>query len=175
MTDNQQPQDDLEGPEEFVELAPRGLLSTGPDGTILAANDTFSRWTGYGRSELIGVQLYQLFTKPSQIYYHTHYEPLLRLQGYVHEIAVDIVRRDKQLLPAFVNAEEKRRPDGSVALLRVAVFAATERRKYERELHRARARERGARGRAHDGSSRRAQGPAGRGPSRARAAQASAR
>lgn len=134
MTDNRQRRDDREGPDELLEFAPCGLLSTTPDGTIVTANETFSKWTGYGRSELIGVQLYQLFTRAGQIYYHTHCEPLLRLQGYVHEIAVDLVRRDNQLLPAFVNAVEKRRPDGSVALLRVALFAATERRKYEREL-----------------------------------------
>jgi PAS domain S-box-containing protein len=135
MSDQEQRWDGHEAPEDFVDFAPCGLLSTLPDGTILAANDTFSRWTGYDRSALIGTRrLAQLFTKPSQIYYHTHCEQLLRLQGFVNEIAVDIVRRDGAILPVFVNAVEKRTPDGSAALLRVAVFAATQRRKYEREL-----------------------------------------
>lgn len=135
MSDHEEQRGGHEAPEDFFELAPCGLLSTTPDGTISAANDTFAKWTGYERSELIGARrLHELFTKAGQIYYHTHCEPLLRLRGFVHEIAVDIVRRDGGVLPVFVNAAEKRAPDGSATLVRVAVFAATVRRKYEREL-----------------------------------------
>ncbi|MGC4070615.1 MAG: ATP-binding protein [Polyangiaceae bacterium] len=135
MNDHEQPWDGHEAPEEFIERAPCGLVSTAPDGTLLAVNDTFSQWTGYARSELVGSRrLVQLFTKASQIYYHTHYESLLRLQSFAHEIAFDVVRSDGRILPVFVNAIEKHGPDGSVALVRVAVFAATQRRRYEREL-----------------------------------------
>jgi PAS domain S-box-containing protein len=135
MTDDDQRWDGHEAPKEFIERAPCGLLSTAPDGTILAINDTFSKWIGYERSALVGARRFdQLFTKASQIYYHTHYESLLRLQGFAHEIAIDLVRSDGSILPTLVNAVEKRATDGSAALVRVAVFAATQRRRYEREL-----------------------------------------
>lgn len=124
-----------EAPHDFLEGAPCGLLSTADDGTILHVNDTFLAWTGYTRDALVGARrLDQLFTIPCRIYYETHYAPLLRLQGFVHEVAVDIVRDDGKILPAFVNTVEQRAPDGTAPLARVAVFAATDRRKYEREL-----------------------------------------
>jgi signal transduction histidine kinase len=120
---------------DFLDGAPCGLLCTAEDGTILHVNETFLAWSGHERGALVGARrLDQLFTIPCRIYYETHYAPLLRLQGFVHEVAVDIVRQDGQILPAFVNTVEKRAPDGSVELVRVAIFAATDRRKYEREL-----------------------------------------
>jgi PAS domain S-box-containing protein len=121
--------------EEFLDLAPCGLLSTTPDGKILTVNRTFLAWTGYERGSLVGVRrLDELFTIPCRIYYETHYAPLLRMQGFVSEIAIDIVRHDGRILPAFLNTVEKRDADGSALLLRTAVFDGSDRRKYEREL-----------------------------------------
>jgi signal transduction histidine kinase len=92
-------------------------------------------WTGYDRAELVCARRFdELLTVPCRIYYETHCAPLLRIQGFVHEIALDIVRRDAHTLPAFVNALEKRSADGTVELVRLAVFAAVARRAYEREL-----------------------------------------
>lgn len=121
--------------EEFLNTAPCGLLVTAPDGLILGANDTFFQWTGYERAALVGSRrLDHLFSLPSRIYYETHYAPLLRIQGFAHEVAVDIVQADGTTLPVFVNAVEKRSAEGRVELIRIAVFAARDRRTYEREL-----------------------------------------
>ena len=126
---------DGEAPGEFIDGAPCGLLTVAADGTILAANDTFLSWTGYERDELICSRRFdELLTVPCRMYYATHCVPLLRLQGFLHEVALDVVCRDQHLLPSFVNGVEKQGVDGAVVLVRFAVFAAVERRAYEREL-----------------------------------------
>ena len=60
------------------------------------------------------------------------------MQGSVREIALEVVRADGSRLPALVNSVLRRDESGEPAMVRIAVFAATDRRRYERELLRAR-------------------------------------
>ena len=121
--------------EDFFQGAPCGLLVGSRDGLILAVNDTFLSWTGYERQALVGVRHFDdLLSLPCRIYHETHYAPLLQIQGFVHELALDIRERDGKVLPVLVNTVEKRGPDGAIELLRYAVFSAADRRGYEREL-----------------------------------------
>jgi sigma-B regulation protein RsbU (phosphoserine phosphatase) len=120
--------------------APCGFLSTDPDGSILWANETFLRWTGWRREELVGSRTFASLLAPGgRIYHETHYAPMLAMQGEVHEIAFDMVRRDGTRFPALVNSVLERR-DGVPVAIHTAVFDATERREYERELVRQRER-----------------------------------
>ena len=79
-----------------------------------------------------------LLTAGGRIYHETHYAPLLAMQGRVREIAVDIVCADGRRLPVLVNSVLRRDDRGEPLLVRTAIFDATERRDYERELLRAR-------------------------------------
>jgi sigma-B regulation protein RsbU (phosphoserine phosphatase) len=125
--------------EALYEEAPCGYLSTTPAGTIVKVNRTFLRWTGYERHDLVGRRtLAELLTAGGRIYHETHYAPMLHMQGTVREIALDVVRADGSRLPALVNSVLQRDEDGQPAIVRVAIFDATERRQYERELVRAR-------------------------------------
>src|ERR1041384_242398 len=56
------------------------------------------------------------------------------MQGFVNEIALDVVCRDGRILPVLVNARERRDRDGSPLFNRMTLFDATDRRRYEREL-----------------------------------------
>ena len=56
------------------------------------------------------------------------------MQGFVNEIAFDLVRADGGRLPVLVNSVEKRDAAGDPLLHRTTVFNATDRRRYEREL-----------------------------------------
>jgi sigma-B regulation protein RsbU (phosphoserine phosphatase) len=124
---------------DLYENAPCGYLSTLPDGTILKANETFLRMSGRTRDELVGrLRFEQLLTPGGRIYHETHFAPMLRMQGTVREIAVDLARPDGGRVPVFVNAALKTDDAGAPTVIRVAVFDATERREYERELMRAR-------------------------------------
>ena len=124
--------------EALYERAPCGYLSTTPDGTIVKVNQTFLAWTGFRREELVGRRSFaELLTGGGRIYHETHYAPLLRMQGKVREIALDIVAADGRRLPALVNSVLERDEAGRPTVVRAAVFDATERREYERELLRA--------------------------------------
>ena len=63
------------------------------------------------------------------------------MQGWVREIAVEIVRADGSRLPALVNSTMHDRGPGQPPIVRTMVFDATDRRRYEEELLRARRRE----------------------------------
>ena len=132
--------------EDLFENAPCGYLSAAPDGRLLRVNATFLEWTGYRREELVGVKRFQdLLSVGGRIYHETHYAPMLRLQGSVREIAVDIVGANGDRLPVLVNSVLVRDAEGTPELVRTTIFDATERKLYERELLAARDRERAAR------------------------------
>lgn len=128
--------------EDLFENAPCGYLATAPDGTVLKVNRTFERWMGLARDELVGRRRFaELLTGGGRIYHETHFAPLLQMQGAVSEIALELVRADGTRLPALVNAVLRRGGDGRPRVIRITVFDASDRRRYEQELLRARRRD----------------------------------
>jgi phosphoserine phosphatase RsbU/P len=128
-------------PEQLYDRAPCGYLTTTPDGLVVKANATFLSLAGRSREELVGQRTFaELLSPGGQIYHETHYAPTLRMQGTVREVAFDLKRPDGSRIPVLVNAVLEYGPDGSPSLVRVAVFDATHRREYERELLRAKQR-----------------------------------
>jgi PAS domain S-box-containing protein len=119
-----------------------GLLTTARDGTIQRVNTTFCAWTGHSAAELLGRRFQELLTIGSKLFHQTHWMPLLQMQGSVAEVQLEIVHRDGRVLAVLVNAARRRVPDGTTAdgTVDIAVFIATDRRKYERELLAARRR-----------------------------------
>ncbi len=78
--------------EDLYENAPCGYILTLPDGTFAKVNRTFLDWVGYQRKDLLGSKRFQdLLTVGGKIFYETHYAPLLRMQGFVKEVAFDLV------------------------------------------------------------------------------------
>jgi sigma-B regulation protein RsbU (phosphoserine phosphatase) len=128
-------------PVALYERAPCGYLSTLPDGTIVKVNSTFLTLSGYQREQLVGrLRFAELLTAGGRIYHETHYAPMLEMQGSARAIALDIVRADGARLPVLVNAVMERDGEGRSIVVRAAVFDATDRREYERELLRAKER-----------------------------------
>jgi signal transduction histidine kinase/CheY-like chemotaxis protein len=62
----------------------------------------------------------------------------MRMQGFFNEVALDLVRADGSSLPVLVNAVERRDEAGHLGFIRITVFNASDRRRYERELLEAR-------------------------------------
>jgi PAS domain S-box-containing protein len=128
--------------EDLFEDAPCGYLSTRLDGTIVKVNRTFESWTGRDRGELLGRTRFQELLAPgARIYHETHYAPLLRMQGEVRGIAVEILCCDGARLPALINSVLRHDAEGRPQVIRTTVFDASDRRRYEQELLRARRRE----------------------------------
>jgi len=128
-------------PEELYDRAPCGYLSTTPDGLIIKCNQTLLTLTGYERTDLVGERTFaELLSPGGQIYHETHFAPMLRMQGRAREIALELVRKDGSRLPVLVNAVLELDDAGRPRVIRTAVFDATDRREYERELLRAKSR-----------------------------------
>lgn len=135
-TQGSPPTEDL---EDLYENAPCGYLSLQPDGRIVKVNRTLSAWIGIPADQLLGKRLHDLLNMPGRIFYETHFAPLLRMQGFFNEVALDLVTSDGRKLPVLANAMERRAEDGALLFTRVTMFQAAERRRYERELVDARA------------------------------------
>ena len=120
---------------ELYEQAPCGYIFTLPDGMIVRVNQTFLTWTGYARDELVSARRFQdLLTVPGKIFYETQYAPLVRLQGFVKEVAFDLVRCGREPLPVLVSSIQQVDADGRPLLIASTMFESTDRRAYEREL-----------------------------------------
>jgi PAS domain S-box-containing protein len=117
----------------LFEDAACGLVLAGTDGTILRANATFCRWLGYAAAELVGQRRVQdFFSMGGKVFHQTHCVPLLQVQGSVAEVQVDMLHREGARLPMLMNIVRRRH--GEAALDQFALFIATDRRSYEREL-----------------------------------------
>ena len=130
--------------EDLYENAPCGYLSLGPDGKVVRVNATLCNWLGKTAGELIGTGLRDLLNVAGSIFYETHFAPLLRMQGFFEEVALDLVKADGETMPVLANAVERRISD-ELVLTRVILFRAPQRRRHERELADARASEQSAR------------------------------
>lgn len=128
-----------DGFEDLFENAPCGYLVISPDGRIAKVNQTMCTWTGYSHDQFAGKRISQFLNIAGRIYYETHVAPLLRMQGFFNEFALDFVTDRGERLPVIANAAEHRAKDGAHLSTRVVVARAADRRRYERELLDARA------------------------------------
>jgi PAS domain S-box-containing protein len=121
----------------LYEHAPAALLQVRADGRIDWANRTCCRWLGYERDELVGrLRLPDLFTIGGKLFHQTHIAPLLQMQGSVAEVQLELRHRAGHTIPVLLNVV--RRPAAEGFTDEVAFMVATDRRKYEQELLRAR-------------------------------------
>jgi PAS domain S-box-containing protein len=128
------PAEDL---EDLFENAPCGYVIADASGRILRVNQTLASWLGQGPGDLVGRRFPDLLNIAGKIYYETHFAPLLRMQGFFNEVALDFARPGGAL-PVLVNAVERTAEDGSNPIIRITIFNASDRRRYERDLLEAR-------------------------------------
>lgn len=119
--------------EEYYDAAPCGYLTLSPDGTIVALNDTLLEWLDASRGDVLGRRFTELLTVGSRIYFETHCSPLLAATGALREIALDLRRPGGEPIPSLVGARTVE-AEGAGPVVRVTVFDATLRRRYERQL-----------------------------------------
>jgi sigma-B regulation protein RsbU (phosphoserine phosphatase) len=119
---------------DLFENAPCGYLTIGSDGRITKVNATLAAWTGFDADKIVGRRLHQFLNMAGRIYYETHIAPLLRMQGFFNEFALDFETAAGERLPVIANAAERRDADGAVQFTAVVVIKATDRRRYERQL-----------------------------------------
>ncbi|GAA2369462.1 MULTISPECIES: PP2C family protein-serine/threonine phosphatase [Streptomyces] len=121
--------------EDLYESAPCGYLSTLMDGTIAKINSTLLGWLGLARSDVVGrLRFTDLLTVGGKLYHETHFAPLLRMQGQISGIALEIKQAGGGRMPVLVSSVVKHGTTGEPLLIRTTVFDARDRRAYEEEL-----------------------------------------
>jgi len=124
--------------EDLYDAAPCGYLSTMMDGTIAKINATLLDWLGLTQEAVVGrMRFIDLLTVGGKLYHETHFAPLLRMQGELRGIALE-VKTPGGRLPVLVSSVIKRGAGGEPLLIRTTVFDAADRRAYEEELLRRR-------------------------------------
>ncbi|MDG9705663.1 PP2C family protein-serine/threonine phosphatase [Streptomyces sp. DH37] len=121
--------------EELYEAAPCGYLSTLLDGTIAKINTTLLGWLGLDRDVVVGrMRFADLLTVGGKLYHETHFAPLLRMQGEISGIALELRSANGARIPVLVSSVLKFGCEGEPLLVRTTVFDARDRRSYEEEL-----------------------------------------
>jgi phosphoserine phosphatase RsbU/P len=120
--------------EDMIDNAPCGYITLQANGRIEYVNLTFLAWSGHTKGLMVGKHFSDFLTMPGRIYYETHIAPLLRMQGFFNEFAIDMVTAGGEPLQMIANANERRDPDGKLLCIRIALIKATDRRRYELEL-----------------------------------------
>ncbi|HEX7712284.1 MAG TPA: PAS domain-containing sensor histidine kinase [Sphingomonadaceae bacterium] len=118
----------------MYEEAPCGYISLSPDGHVVKVNRTLCNWLGLYGEGLIGRPFHKILSFGGRIAFETHLAPLLRLQGSVDEVALDVLHADGSKLPVLANAAEKRSASGEHLFTRLTLIKSVERRAYERNL-----------------------------------------
>src|SRR3981189_864606 len=124
----------IEDLEDLYENAPCGYVSLDPRGRIFKVNKTLCNWVGYAPEQMLGKRLGDLLNIAGQMFYETHIAPLLRMQGFFNEVALDLITEKGDLLPVIANATERRDAEGQAISTRITLLKATDRRRYERQL-----------------------------------------
>ncbi|MFG3280514.1 PP2C family protein-serine/threonine phosphatase [Streptomyces sp. NPDC048111] len=125
--------------EDLYESAPCGYLSTLMDGTIAKVNATLLAWLGLEREAVVGrMRFTDLLTVGGKLYHETHFAPLLRMQGEISGIALEIKQADGGRMPVLVSSVVKHSDAKDPLLIRTTLFDARDRRAYEEELLRGR-------------------------------------
>jgi sigma-B regulation protein RsbU (phosphoserine phosphatase) len=118
---------------DILEDVACGVMETTADGTILRVNRLFCSWIGCETDALVGKRRFQdLLTVGGRIFHQTHWAPLLRMQGSISEVKLELMHADGSIIPIVINAFERERAGERVHHL--AAFVARDRDKYEREL-----------------------------------------
>ncbi|WP_025159040.1 sensor domain-containing protein [Leifsonia aquatica] len=121
-------------PAALYDAAPCGLLTTDADGRITHSNAALSAWTGYSQDALTGRLFAELLDPGSRIFYETRQLPTLRLEGAVHEVALTVVTADGTRMPALMNSTTVTDAGGAIERIDIAVFDASRREDWERQL-----------------------------------------
>ena len=124
--------------DDLYENSPCGFLSVSPDGQIVRINATLVSWLGYSAAELLNTPLNSILSVGGRIALETHIKPLLRMQGSVQEISIDLLTKDNQRVPFIVNLAERRDDAGKCLSTRFALMRFNDRRNYEKDLLKAR-------------------------------------
>jgi sigma-B regulation protein RsbU (phosphoserine phosphatase) len=130
----QEPVPRIDDFQDMFENSPCGYITLQTNGRIARVNRTLLGWTGHSADDMVGKRFSDFVNMAGRIYYETHIAPLLRMQGFFNEFAIDMVTAAGEPMQMICNALEGRDDAGKPLFTRLALLKATDRRRYEQEL-----------------------------------------
>lgn len=122
---------------DLYNQAPCGYHSLDVNGVFLAINDTELQWLGYQREELIEHKaITDILTPESQHIFQETF-PLLKENGFLQDMELDLLRADGTILPMLVNATAVYDESGQFVMSHVSSFDHTALKKAREALQKA--------------------------------------
>lgn len=117
----------------LFEHAACALVLTDTDGLILKVNARACSWLGFAEAELAGkLRMPDLLPIGARLFHHSHCLPILQVKGSVAEIQVDLRNRLNERVPMLINITREK--VANRLFDQWALFKASDRKQYEREL-----------------------------------------
>lgn len=121
--------------DQLFDSAPCGILYLAADGLVLRCNPEVLRWTGFEQGEVEErMRLVDLLSSGGKIFYETHVALLLRMNGRVNGIALDLITKSGTVLPVLLTIAHVQDATAGQQVSRVLLTDARDRRAYEKEL-----------------------------------------
>ncbi len=121
--------------ERLLDTAPCGYLSFTDEGVIREVNATLAGLLGYAPAELVGQRFESILAVGARIFYHTHFFPILKLNGEAEEIYLSLRGRSGDDIPVLVNGV-RRECEGEMRS-ECVLMRMLQRTQFEEELLRA--------------------------------------
>ncbi|MDD5300717.1 MAG: PAS domain S-box protein [Gallionella sp.] len=121
--------------EDLYNNAPCGYHSLDKDGVILIINETELAWLGYTRDEVIGKMKLTDMLMPAGIQTFHETFPQLKRQGFIHDVELEIIRKDGTTFTGLVSATAIYDASGNYVMSRSTVADITARKQAEQRLH----------------------------------------
>jgi len=130
--------------EQLAQQALVGLVLLDERRDIVHANRTACDWLGYELPALCGMNFRHLMGLGRRLFFDTQLEPILRLHHAWREVALELQCRNGESVPLIASAQrchghmDEAAEANDRPYVLVTMFRASERRRYEEELLRAR-------------------------------------
>jgi sigma-B regulation protein RsbU (phosphoserine phosphatase) len=120
--------------EDFFETSLCGFVITDGEGKIVSVNRRTAEWLNSTPDQFLGKRFSDLLAVGGRIYFETHLWPLLRMQGYFDEVAVELANSGNGKMPIYINGYERKGDNNQPLFMRFTLFKASDRRLYEENL-----------------------------------------
>ncbi|MEW6455550.1 MAG: PAS domain S-box protein [Acidobacteriota bacterium] len=124
--------------DKFLDLynnAPFGYHSLNSKGMFLDINDTELGWLGYSREELTGEKhFFEIVTPESYKNFSRNFQKLIK-SGYIHDIELELIRKDNTTFPVLLNARALYDRKGNFIKSRASILDITQRKLAEHEIN----------------------------------------
>ena len=120
--------------QDLYDNAPNGYHSIDEHGIFVMVNQTELRWLGYTREEVVGKKAIHDLLTPQTRHVFTDAFPAFKVQGSVHNLEYELIRKDGSSLPILLNATAIYDTNGKYVQSRSTIIDITERKRAEQAL-----------------------------------------